>query len=82
MIEEMEGKLQKAFPNAHIEIEDESSQHIGHGASGAHLAVGIVWEGFKGKSRIEQHQMIYAALEEDMKGKIHALRIITKVKEQ
>jgi BolA family transcriptional regulator, general stress-responsive regulator len=73
-------KLQKAFPGAHIEIVDESSEHIGHGASGAHYAVSIVYSGFEGKSRIEQHQMVYAALADEMKGDIHALKIMTRVK--
>lgn len=73
-------KLSKALPGAIIEIIDESADHIGHRASGAHLALSITYAGFAGKSKLEQHQLIYSLLQEEMKGEIHALKLSTKVK--
>ncbi|MBI2102344.1 BolA family transcriptional regulator [Candidatus Woesearchaeota archaeon] len=77
--EEIKQKLERFFPGARVEVEDESADHAGHAASGAHLAVGIVYAGFAGKTKVEQHQMVYTALREEMKEKVHALRIVTKV---
>ena len=80
LITEIKIKLERAFPGAQVEIEDESSDHAGHQASGAHLAVGIIYAGFAGKTKVEQHQMVYGALAEEMKEKVHALRIVTRSK--
>jgi len=75
---EIKRKLELAFPSARVEVEDESADHAGHTTAGAHLAVGIIYSGFAGKTKVEQHQMVYAALQEEMKGKVHALRIVTR----
>jgi len=73
-------KLAQALPGAVIEIIDESADHVGHRASGAHLALTITYAGFADKSKLEQHQLIYSILQEEMKEQIHALKLITKVK--
>lgn len=72
-------KLARAFPGAIIEIIDESAAHAGHLAPGAHLALTITYAGFAGKSKLQQHQLIYTLLQEEMKEQIHALKLITKV---
>lgn len=61
-----------------IEIFDESSKHIGHkGAKsgGGHFILTIVSCDFYGKSIMDRHRMIYAALEEMLGRDIHALSI-------
>jgi sulfur transfer protein SufE/stress-induced morphogen len=68
------------FP-VQLELVDESSQHAGHaGAKGlageSHFALRIVSEAFEGASSLKRHQMVYAALQEEMK-LIHALSIKT-----
>lgn len=73
-------KLSKALPGAIIDIANESANHVGHRASGVHLAVSITYAGFAGKSKVEQHQLIYSLLHEEMKEQIHALKLITKMK--
>lgn len=72
-------KLARALPGAIIEIIDESAQHLGHLAPGAHLAITITSAGFSGKSKLEQHQLIYSILHEEMKEQVHALKLSTKV---
>ena len=48
------------------------------GAGGDHLAVRVEAEQFQGKSLIEQHKMVYAAVQEHLdSGEIHALSITT-----
>lgn len=56
---------------------NESSRHFGHDPGGAHLGVIVKYKGFAGKTLVEQHQMIYAILQKEMKEKIHALVIKT-----
>jgi BolA family transcriptional regulator, general stress-responsive regulator len=73
--EEIKQKLENALEGSQVEVLDESSLHFEHNATGAHLAVTISFPGFDGKSMVEQHQMIYKVLEEEMKGQIHALKI-------
>lgn len=71
-------KLKAAIGATIVEVEDDSASHAGHGASGAHVNVVVVAEAFAGKSPIQRHRMIYAALAEEMTGPIHALAIVAK----
>ena len=75
-------KLTEAFAPEHLSVEDESAQHAGH--SGArpegetHFAVKLVSRAFQGKSRIERHRMVNAALADDLATRVHALTINAK----
>ena len=44
---------------------------------GNHYAANVVTPAFKGKSRVQQHQMVYAALKGKMGGELHALALTT-----
>lgn len=79
LLQEVKNKLEKALPGAGVEVYNESSRHMGHNAGGAHLGVKVTYSGFKGKTLIEQHKIIYDLLKEEMKTKIHALVVKTKV---
>lgn len=80
IITKTKNKLNQSLPEATINIIDNSINHVGHGSSGAHLELEIIYHGFEGKTLIQQHQLIYEILKEEMKEEIHALKIITKVK--
>lgn len=61
-----------------IEIIDNSAAHAGHVGvqkGGGHYHVTIVADAFDGKSLVQRHQLIYAALGDMMKEQIHALGI-------
>lgn len=61
-----------------IEIIDNSAAHAGHAGArqgGGHYHVTIVADIFEGKSLVQRHQLIYAALGDMMKDQIHALGI-------
>jgi len=60
-----------------LDIADDSADHAGHAgaAGGGHFHLTIVSRNFAGKSRIERHRMIYAALKPLMLHEIHALAI-------
>jgi BolA protein len=72
-------KLTEAFAPASLRVADESHQHAGHAGhrpgGETHFRVYIVAEAFRGKSRIERHRMINAALAKELAGSVHALAI-------
>ena len=72
-------KLAHAFQPAALQVIDESHHHAGHSGSRpdgeSHFRVVIQAEAFRGKSRVEQHRMVNAALAEELKERVHALAI-------
>jgi len=77
-IEAIREALQQSLQPSHLEIFDDSAQHQGHpgAASGAgHFTVEISADKLKDLSRIQQHRLIYQALDHLMPTEIHALQI-------
>lgn len=69
-MQELEGLLRAAFADADIQIEDLAGD-------GDHYRAVIRSDAFSGKSRVAQHQMVYAALKGGMGGQLHALALDT-----
>lgn len=69
--------LTGAFSPHRLDIVDDSHKHAGHAGArgGGHFTVHIIAEQFEGKSMLERHRMVYAALAELMQAEIHALSI-------
>ncbi len=72
--EEIEGFIKEGLPDAHITITDLRGD-------GEHYAAHIVSASFIGKSRVQQHQMVYQALQGRMGNELHALAIQTSIPE-
>lgn len=70
-------KLRAAFAPDHLEVVNESGMHAVAPGSETHFRVVVVAGAFDGKTRVAQHQMIYAALAEERAGGVHALGIQT-----
>ncbi len=72
-------KLNEAFAPEILSVEDESERHRGHGGwregGETHFRVRIVSAAFAGKSRVERHRMVNAALAEELRAGVHALAI-------
>ncbi|MEM7524571.1 MAG: BolA family transcriptional regulator [Pseudomonadota bacterium] len=68
---EIERLIKDAFPDATVEIKDLAGD-------GDHYAASVSAEAFRGKNRVQQHQMVYAALKGKMGGELHALALTTK----
>ena len=66
--------IEEALPDAEVTIED----LVG---DGDHYAALVVSPAFAGKTRIQQHQMVYDALQGRMGGELHALALQTAVRE-
>ena len=67
---EIERLIKSSFPDARVEIQDLAGD-------GDHYAAKVVSEAFRGKSRVQQHQMVYGALKGQMGGVLHALALTT-----
>lgn len=67
---EIEAMIKAALPDAEVRIEDLRGD-------GDHYAATVISATFKGKSRVQQHQLVYAALQGKMGGQLHALSLTT-----
>lgn len=76
---EMLRRLNSALSPISVDLVDDSEQHRGHGGynpSGeSHFSLTIESPAFAGKSRVERQRMIYHALGDLMKERVHALQI-------
>ncbi len=71
---DIERMIKEAIPDASIVIRDLAGD-------GDHYAAEVVAESFRGKSRVQQHQMVYKALQGNMGGVLHALALQTSIPE-
>ena len=72
---EIERLIKASIPDAEVTIRDLAGD-------GDHYAAMIVSEMFRGKSRLQQHQLVYAALKGQMGGVLHALALQTGAPEK
>jgi stress-induced morphogen len=72
---EIERLIKMHIPDADVTIRDLAGD-------GDHYAATVVSETFRGKSRVQQHQIVYDALKAEMGGKLHALALQTGTPEQ
>lgn len=75
-VDDIRQLLEQAFNPTSLAVIDEGHLHIGHAGEGSgHFRVRIASAAFADKSRVQQHQMVYAAVAELMGHGIHALAI-------
>ena len=73
--QEIERFIKEGLPDADVEIRDLAGD-------GNHYAANVVSASFRGKSRVQQHQMVYAALKGRMGGELHALALQTSAPQE
>ncbi len=71
---EIEALIKAALPDAKVTIRDLAGD-------GDHYAAEVVSASFKGKTRVQQHKLVYDALRGNMGGALHALALQTSVPE-
>lgn len=71
---DIEAMMREAFPDATIEIKALADD-------GDHYSANVVSSAFAGKSRVQQHQLVYKALKGKMGGELHALALQTSAPE-
>ncbi len=69
--DEVRARIQAKIPGAQVEVKDLTGTLD-------HYEVSVVAESFRGKPLIAQHQLVYGALAEELKGPIHALTLKTR----
>ena len=62
--------IKEGIPDAEVHMQDLAGD-------GDHWAATVISAGFKGKTKIQQHQMVYRALGDRMGGVLHALKLTT-----
>ena len=72
-LKEIEKFIKEAMPDASVEIQDLAGD-------GNHYSATVISSQFKGKSKIEQHKMVYTSLKGKMGNELHALALVTKEK--
>jgi BolA protein len=81
---QLQQRLQSALQPSHLEVLDESHQHLGHAGAndsgfGTHFRVRITAQVFIGKSALARHRLVYDALQDFMAQGLHALAIEAQV---
>ncbi|MBL1404905.1 MAG: BolA family transcriptional regulator [Rhizobiales bacterium] len=71
---EIEKMIKEALPDAIVNIRDLAGD-------GDHYAAEVISEEFRGKTRVQQHQLVYKALQGNMGGVLHALALQTSAPE-
>ena len=72
---DIERLIKSHIPDAEVVIRDLAGD-------GDHYAATVTAESFRGKSRVQQHQIVYTALKGEMGGALHALALQTQVPEK
>jgi len=68
--EQLKQSIEKALPGSLVEVTDVNGNKN-------HFHARVVAEQFAGKSLVEQHQMVYKALEDEIQGDLHAVSLKT-----
>jgi BolA protein len=76
-VEKIRQALTARLAPVELVIRDDSAAHAGHAGAreGGHFSVVVVSEQFAGRSRMQRHQLVYAAVADLMRTDIHALSI-------
>ncbi len=78
-------QLERTFAPLSCQLDDESSQHIGHAGAasgGGHFKLVIVSKSFEGLNLVNRHRLVYDAVRAMMQSEIHALAITAMTPEE
>ena len=70
--EDIRKRIEEAIPGAHAEVED-------YTGGGDHFRATVTAAAFEGRSRLEQHRLVYDVFDREIGGAIHALALKTQV---
>jgi BolA family transcriptional regulator, general stress-responsive regulator len=84
VIGKLRAALEAALHPSLIEIVDDSARHAGHAGAreGGHYQVTLVAEAFRGRTALERHRLVYAAVAPLLAGEVHALNIKARTPEE
>ncbi len=80
--EEIRARLSAEWPEAEIEVRNDSARHAGHagddGSGESHFHVTITSDALTAMSRLARHRAVHAAIGPDLMGRIHAFGLTVK----
>ena len=81
---QMRSALERALAPHSLEIVDDSARHAGHAGArgGGHYRVTLVADAFRGRSQLERHRLVYAAVAPLLSGAVHALNIVARAPDE
>ena len=81
---QLRSALEQAFAPTTLEILDDSAAHAGHEGSraGGHYRVTVVAAAFRGRSALERHRLVYAAVAPLFQGAVHALNVVARTPDE
>jgi BolA protein len=84
VIGQLRAALEAALAPASLEIIDDSARHAGHAGArgGGHFRVTLVAEAFRGRSPLERHRLVYAAVAPLLQDAVHALNISARTPDE
>jgi BolA family transcriptional regulator, general stress-responsive regulator len=84
VIAQMRAALERALEPRSLEIIDDSAAHTGHPGArgGGHFRVTLVAEAFRGRSQLERHRLVYAAVAPLLSSAVHALNITARAPDE
>jgi len=83
-VEQLRLALERELTPVSLEIIDDSARHAGHAGAreGGHFRVALVASAFTGRSQLERHRLVYAAVAPLMGQGVHALSIVARAPEE
>ena len=83
LVHALRSALESALAPSALEIIDDSARHHGHAgaAGGGHFKVSLTAAAFSGRSALERHRLVYAAVAPLLQGRVHALNIRARAPE-
>jgi BolA protein len=83
-VEQIRLALERELTPLSLEIIDDSAKHAGHAGAreGGHFRVVLVADAFKGRSQLERHRLVYAAVAPLMGQGVHALSIVARAPDE
>jgi BolA protein len=83
-VEQLRLALERELMPLSLEIIDDSAKHAGHAGAreGGHFRVVLVADTFRGRSQLERHRLVYAAVAPLMVQGVHALSIIARTPDE
>jgi BolA protein len=83
-VEQLRLALERELAPVSLEIIDDSAKHAGHAGAreGGHFRVAVVAAAFEGRSQLERHRLVYAAVAPLMGQGVHALSIVARTPDE
>jgi BolA protein len=75
--DQIRAAVERELAPTHVEVIDDSAAHAGHAGarSGGHFRLAVISRAFEGRTALQRHRLVYAAVAPLMDGAVHALNI-------